>query len=103
LPEKIPARIYNAESLNIPTTCWDKKQIKNGYKNQLVGKHSEAMPRWLVDEMIDIFVPSNGKVLDLFGGAGTVLVKCRSKGIPCISTEIKEENCSLILKRLYLE
>lgn len=93
------SKIFDAESLNIPTDFWGDKQFKNGFKNQLIGKHSEAMPRWVVDKLMKIFVPKDGNVLDLFGGAGTIMLKCAERNIPCISTEINKENCKLMLNR----
>lgn len=102
IPEEAKPMMFNAESLGVPTTTWYTKQIRNGFKNKFIGAHEEAMPKWLVHNMIDQFVPSNGNVLDLFGGAGNVLMECRARNIPCISSELKEENCELISKRLQL-
>lgn len=102
LPEKLPPRMFNAKRFKVRTTSWTEKKIRNGYRNKLVGKHKQAMPKWLVANMVDQFIPSTGNVLDLFGGAGNVLVECKRRNIPCISSEIKEDNCKLIARRLQL-
>lgn len=93
-------RLLDARSSNVVTDFWDDKHFKNGYKGKGIGKHSEAIPRWVADKLIDTFVPKDGKVLDLFGGAGTILLKCMQKNIPCISSEIDENNCILMEKRI---
>lgn len=102
LPDKLPPRMFDPKRFNVRTTSWTNKKVRNGYRNKLIGKHKQAMPKWLVENMIDQFIPSTGNVLDLFGGAGNILAECRRRNIPCISSEIKESNCKLIARRLQL-
>jgi DNA modification methylase len=97
------ARILEANSKShyIPTNFWFEKYFKNGYKNKWVGKHSEAMPRWVVEKMFKTIIPKEGTILDLFGGAGTIFANAWFNKIPCITSEIDENNCKIIYKRLY--
>lgn len=98
-----PNMIIDANSLDIPTTFWNDKYFKNGYYNKIIGKHSEAMPRWVVSKIFDIFIPSNGSVLDLFCGSGNILFESIKRKIPCVSTEINKDYCKLIHMRYLLE
>lgn len=94
-----PNMILDANALDIPTTFWNNKYFKNGFYNKEIGKHSEAMPKWVVSKIFDIMIPSNGSVLDLFCGSGNILFESMKRKITCISTEINKDYCNLILKR----
>lgn len=98
---KADAMVY--DSTRVTTNFWNEKNFKNGFKNQLIGKHSEAMPRDTVDEMFNTIIPKEGKILDLFGGAGTIFIKSIQRSIPCDSSEIEETNCRLMNDRLRIE
>lgn len=94
-------RILNAESMDITTNEWFKTQFKNGFRRKHLNiKHKEAMPEWVVSNLLDLTVRKNDNVLDLFGGAGTVPNECARRDIECISTEIKKENCNIMKLRI---
>jgi DNA modification methylase len=92
-------RIIDAESMNVMTDVWDKKQFKNGFRSG-DDKHKEAMPEWVVSDLIDLTCSKHDNVLDLFGGAGTVMVDCIKKDIKCSASEIDAKNCNTIINRI---
>jgi len=94
-------RMFAAEKFKEITNAWTDVQFKNGfYRKHLKLKHSEAMPYRVVKDLLKLTVNTDDNVLDLFGGSGNVASECMKRNIPCITTEIQEDNCKIIKKRL---
>ena len=96
------ARVFEANSEKNPvvTNFWGDKYFKNGFYNKALGKHSQAMPERTVKKMFDTIIPKEGSILDLFGGAGTILGEALERKIPCTSIELDIHNCNLMHERL---
>jgi site-specific DNA-methyltransferase (adenine-specific) len=61
--------------------------------------HPTVKPVALMENLIDIFCPENGTVLDPFLGSGTCLIAALNKKRNCIGAEINKEYIDIIKKR----
>jgi site-specific DNA-methyltransferase (adenine-specific) len=62
--------------------------------------HPTLKPVSLIEELIDIFCPENGVVLDCFMGSGTTGVACVKKNRNFIGIEKQKEYCDSSLNRI---
>ena len=67
--------------------------------NEYADIHKATFPVYLPSEIIKRFTPSNGTVLDSFGGTGTTLIACEQLNRKCYMAELDPKYCDVILQR----
>ena len=67
--------------------------------NEYADIHKATFPIYLPSEIIKRFTPSNGTVLDSFGGTGTTLIACEQLNRKCYMAELDPHYCDVILER----
>lgn len=85
---KTPVRIYH--------------QLWNGMIRE--GEHEKRMhptqkPIQMLSEIIEDFSMAEDKILDLFGGSGSVLIACEKTDRTCYMCELSEHYCDVIIQR----
>lgn len=67
--------------------------------NEYADIHKATFPIYLPSEIIKRFTPSNGTVLDSFGGTGTTLIACEQLNRKCYMCELDPRYCDVIVER----
>ena len=67
--------------------------------NEYADIHKATFPTYLPSEIIKRFTPSNGTVLDSFGGTGTTLIACEQLNRRCYMAELDPVYCDVIIER----
>lgn len=65
--------------------------------------HPTVKPVGLIEELIEVFCPLNGTILDPFLGSGTTMVAAKRKGRHCKGSEINKHYIEIIEERLCQE
>lgn len=90
--------IKNPNSETIVSNIWGYKECERFFQPGYKGIVPEAMPRWYINRLLKL-VPCN-KLLDMFSGAGNVLLECMDMQIDAIGFELSSERYDLIQKRI---
>ena len=67
--------------------------------NEYADIHKATFPIYLPSEIIKRFAPSNGTVLDSFGGTGTTLIACEQLNRKCYMAELDPHYVDVIIER----
>ncbi len=84
-----------------PGTVWD--YLMAGDKNPLKRQHPAVFPDKIPSDLIQVFCPENGIVLDPFMGSGSTAVMAKKHNRNFIGFEISREYVDLAKKRLEIE
>lgn len=84
--------------LKDPGTVWD--YLMAGDKDPLKRKHPAPFPDKIPYDLIQVFCPSNGIVLDPFMGSGSTAVAAKRLGRNYIGFDIVKEYCNIAEERL---
>lgn len=87
--------------LKCPGTVWN--YLNAGDKNKLKRKHPAVFPDKIPADLIQVFCPPDGVVLDPFMGSGSTAVMAKKYGRDFIGFEIEQEYCDLANERLKTE
>jgi site-specific DNA-methyltransferase (adenine-specific) len=84
--------------MKCPGTIWD--YANGGDKNALKRKHPAVFPDKIPLDLIQVFCPENGVVLDPMCGSGSTLVQARKCGRAFVGIDIEQEYIDLTKRRL---
>ncbi len=62
--------------------------------------HPTVKPLMLMEELVEVFCPKGGVVVDPFLGSGTTMVAARRKGRECRGSEVNGEYVKIIVERI---
>jgi len=88
------------EKVNVGNIFWC-GAVGGGHMGDELSNENEApYPEWLAEQMVQIYCPPDGIVLDVFGGSGTTAAMAKKHGRSSISIELRKEQAAVIQKRL---
>ena len=88
-------------SVKCPGTIWD--YANGGDKNKLKRKHPAVFPDKIPHDLIEVFCPPGGLVLDPMCGSGSTLVQAKKCNRKFIGIDIEQEYVNLTKQRLLEE
>lgn len=94
------------EQKGIIPSIWNDRRHKPGYvrhNDNFDFVHSSAMAQWVAERIMLVYARPGDKVLDSFGGAGTIPFVCKHRNIECTSIELDKKNFDNINLRLKIE
>jgi DNA modification methylase len=80
-------------------TYWNVIEGANASGNEFADIHKATFPVYLPENIIANFCPSNGLVLDTFGGVGTTLIAADKLGRTAYLMELDPKYCDVIVTR----
>ena len=85
-------------NMKCPGTIWD--YANGGDKNKLKRKHPAVFPDKIPYDLIQVFCPEDGIVLDPMCGSGSTLVQAKKLNRNFIGIDIEKEYIDLTKERL---
>jgi DNA modification methylase len=80
-------------------TYWNVIEGANASENEYANIHKATFPQYLPENIIANFCPSNGVVLDTFGGVGTTLIAAEKLERNAYLMELDPKYCDVIVTR----
>jgi site-specific DNA-methyltransferase (adenine-specific) len=88
-------------NLKCPGTIWD--YANGGDKNKLKRKHPAVFPDKIPNDLINVFCPENGLVLDPMCGSGSTIVQAIKNNRKFIGIDIEKDYIEIVKERLNIE
>uniref|UniRef100_A0A6C0C1Q8 site-specific DNA-methyltransferase (cytosine-N(4)-specific) n=1 Tax=viral metagenome TaxID=1070528 RepID=A0A6C0C1Q8_9ZZZZ len=97
----LKSKSVTINKLKCPGTIWD--YANGGDKNKLKRKHPAVFPDKIPNDLINVFCPENGLVLDPMCGSGSTIVQAVKNNRNFIGIDIEKEYIDIVKERLNVE
>jgi site-specific DNA-methyltransferase (adenine-specific) len=99
--ETLPSVKVTINPTKCPGTIWD--HANGGDKNKLKRKHPAVFPDKLAYNLIQVFCPPDGIVLDPMSGSGTTVIQAQKLGRQFVGIDIEPEYMNICKERFLSE
>ena len=97
----LKSKSVTINKLKCPGTIWD--YANGGDKNKLKRKHPAVFPDKIPNDLINVFCPENGLVLDPMCGSGSTIVQAVKNNRNFIGIDIEKDYIDIVKERLNVE